>query len=180
MLSHSIGCYCRIGQCIGRRKNRNLKQTFSWRIKRKVPDFVRNQELFGGDYWTRTSDLLRVKIRLDIKCLLLGPFRHLLLHFFRTGRRLFVHCVHPLISGYWSAYWSNPRLRQLGRAGDAFRKRQFCCRDRSLQSRKCQALFSVQTTCHARPLPHRVVGKYINKTNDNKLWATAVQKSILK
>ena len=29
--------------------------------KRKVPDFARNQELSGGDYWTRTSDLLRVK-----------------------------------------------------------------------------------------------------------------------
>ena len=28
---------------------------------KKVPDFLRNQELFGGDYWTRTSDLLRVK-----------------------------------------------------------------------------------------------------------------------
>ena len=28
---------------------------------KKVPDFARNQELFGGDYWTRTSDLLRVK-----------------------------------------------------------------------------------------------------------------------
>ena len=27
----------------------------------KVPDFLRNQELFGGDCWTRTSDLLRVK-----------------------------------------------------------------------------------------------------------------------
>ena len=50
-----------IGQCIGRRKSRNLKQTFSRRLKRKVPDFLRNQELFGGDYWTRTSDLLRVK-----------------------------------------------------------------------------------------------------------------------
>ena len=30
------------------------------RKQRKVPDFLRNQELFGGDYWTRTSDLLRV------------------------------------------------------------------------------------------------------------------------
>ena len=29
--------------------------------RRKVPGFLRNQELFGGDYWTRTSDLLRVK-----------------------------------------------------------------------------------------------------------------------
>ena len=27
----------------------------------KAPDFLRNQELFGGDCWTRTSDLLRVK-----------------------------------------------------------------------------------------------------------------------
>ena len=32
-----------------------------FRKQRKVPDFLRNQELFGGDYWTRTSDLLRVK-----------------------------------------------------------------------------------------------------------------------
>ena len=24
--------------------------------RRKVPDFLRNQELFGGDYWTRTSE----------------------------------------------------------------------------------------------------------------------------
>ena len=43
---------------------------------------------YGGDYWTRTSDLLRVKIRLDIKRLLLGAFQYFLLHFFRTGKRL--------------------------------------------------------------------------------------------
>ena len=30
---------------------------------KKDPDFMRNQDLFGGDCWTRTSDLLRVKIR---------------------------------------------------------------------------------------------------------------------
>ena len=30
----------------------------------------------GGDYWTRTSDLLRVKIRRDVKALLLDAFRH--------------------------------------------------------------------------------------------------------
>ena len=41
----------------------------------------------GGDCWTRTSDLLRVKIRLDIKRLLLGAFRYFLLRFFRTDRR---------------------------------------------------------------------------------------------
>ena len=77
----------RIGQCIGRRKCRKFKQTFLRQIKRKVPDFLRNQELFGGDYWTRTSDLLRVKIRLDVKALLLGAFRYFLLHFFRAGKR---------------------------------------------------------------------------------------------
>ncbi len=38
---------------------------------KKVPDFLRNQELFGGDCWTRTSDLLRVT------------------HFARTKKNLF-------------------------------------------------------------------------------------------
>ena len=87
VLPHSIGYYHGIGQCIGRRKSRNLKQTFSRRIKSKVPDFLRNQELFGGDYWTRTSDLLRVKIRLNIKGLILGAFWYFWLHFFRAGKR---------------------------------------------------------------------------------------------
>ena len=52
MPPHPISCYRGIGQCIGRKKAE---------IKRKEPDFKRNQVLFGGDYWTRTSDLLRVK-----------------------------------------------------------------------------------------------------------------------
>jgi hypothetical protein len=42
---------------------------------------------FGGDYWTRTSDLLRVKIRLCAKGLLSGAFRYFLLRFFRAGKR---------------------------------------------------------------------------------------------
>ena len=46
-------------------KSKRIGIIFSRQHKRKVPDFLRNQELFGGDYWTRTSDLLRVKIRLD-------------------------------------------------------------------------------------------------------------------
>ena len=87
MIFCTVTVYRGIGQCIGRRKSGKLKQIFSWRIKRKVPDFARNQELFGGDYWTRTSDLLRVKIRLDIKRLLLGTFRYFLLRFFGTDRR---------------------------------------------------------------------------------------------
>ena len=61
MLPHSIGYFGRIGQCIGRRKSKKLKQTFSQQIERKEPDFERNQVPFGGDCWTRTSDLLRVK-----------------------------------------------------------------------------------------------------------------------
>ena len=68
-------------------KKQKFKANFFTVNKRKVPDFLRNQELFGGDYWTRTSDLLRVKIRLDVKALLLGAFRYFLLHFFRAGKR---------------------------------------------------------------------------------------------
>ena len=42
-------------------KVEKFKRIFQLQKKRKVPDFLRNQELSGGDYWTRTSDLLRVK-----------------------------------------------------------------------------------------------------------------------
>ena len=45
------------------RKAEKFKRIFQSQKKRKVPDFLQNQELFGGDYWTRTSDLLRVKMR---------------------------------------------------------------------------------------------------------------------
>ena len=58
-----MGYYRRIGQCISQRKSQNLKRTFRTKKQRKVPDFLQNQELVGGDYWTRTSDLLRVKMR---------------------------------------------------------------------------------------------------------------------
>ena len=51
---------------------------------RKSCDF---RSFSGGDYWTRTSGLMRVKIRMDIKCLLLGAFQYFWLHFFRTGKR---------------------------------------------------------------------------------------------
>ena len=69
-------------------KNRGAaKVRKSCEKQRKEPDFKGNQVLFGGDYWTRTSDLLRVKIRLDVKALLLGAFRYFLLHFFRAGKR---------------------------------------------------------------------------------------------
>ena len=41
---------------------------------KKVPDFARNQELFGGDYWTRTSDLLRVNSPMKLFLTVSGSF----------------------------------------------------------------------------------------------------------
>ena len=69
------GGITRIGQCIGRNQNSKIEENF-WNHKtEKIPDFARNQEFSGGDYWTRTSDLLRVKICLDVNALLSGAFR---------------------------------------------------------------------------------------------------------
>lgn len=62
-------------------KSGHCKSTKKLQKTRKEPDLKGNQALFGEDYWTRTSDLLRVKIRLDIKCLLLGTFRYFSLRF---------------------------------------------------------------------------------------------------
>ena len=73
-----MGYYRRIGQYISQRKSQNMKQTFRTKKQRKVPDFARNQELSGGDYWTRTSDLLRVKIRQVRKERAVPSFPHLL------------------------------------------------------------------------------------------------------
>ena len=97
-------------------KSKRIGIIFSRQRKRKVPDFLRNQELFGGDYWTRTSDLLRVKIHLDVKGLLLGAFRYFLLHFFRASKRslsaVSTRCYPDIgqrigqVPG--SAYWTEP------------------------------------------------------------------------
>lgn len=43
-------------------------------MRQKAPDFVRNQELFGEEYQTRTRDLPRVKLRLEIQRMLSGTF----------------------------------------------------------------------------------------------------------
>ncbi len=50
-----------MGHGLGRRETPAKAANYFAENKRKVPDLLRNQELFGGDYWTRTSDLLRVK-----------------------------------------------------------------------------------------------------------------------
>ena len=76
MLFVPLCSFSRMGHGLGRREMDAKAANYFMENKRKVPDFLRNQELFGGDYWTRTSDLLRVKMRRDVKALLLGAFRH--------------------------------------------------------------------------------------------------------
>ena len=76
----SKGKNCRISVVISKSAENTAKE--------KIPQSLAALRDFrGGDYWTRTSDLLRVKIRMDIKCLLLGAFQYFWLHFFRTGKR---------------------------------------------------------------------------------------------
>ena len=42
--------------------------------RKKEPDFKGNQVLFGGDYWTRTSDLLRVNSHMKLFLTVSGSF----------------------------------------------------------------------------------------------------------
>ena len=69
-------------------------QAKPWRRRNSLPPSISNFHgyhkkghthqvwpFYGGDYWTRTSDLLRVKMRRDVKALLLGAFRHFLPRF---------------------------------------------------------------------------------------------------
>ena len=54
-----------------------LSEIHQFHAKGKIPQSLAAlRDFHGGDYWTRTSDLLRVKIRRDVKALLLGAFRH--------------------------------------------------------------------------------------------------------
>ena len=104
-----IGCFRRIGQCIGRRKSQVSEKIFRSIKQIKVPDFLQNQELFGGDYWTRTSDLLRVKIRQGRKERAIPSFPPLLAQNDLLSAPLF-----PLFPA-----WSNSSLGQgLGQSGN--------------------------------------------------------------
>ena len=65
-----------------------LSEIHQFHAKGKIPQSLAAlRDFHGGDYWTRTSDLLRVKIRLGVKALLSGAFRYFWFHFFRTGKR---------------------------------------------------------------------------------------------
>ena len=61
MLSVSLCSFPRMGHGSGQWETPAKADNDFAENKRKVPNLLRNQELFGGDYWTRTSDLLRVK-----------------------------------------------------------------------------------------------------------------------
>ena len=90
-------------------KVEKFKRIFQSQKQRKVPDFLRNQELFGGDYWTRTSDLLRVKMRRGRKERVIPSIPPLLAQNDLLSAPLF-----PLFPA-----WSNSSLGQgLGQSGN--------------------------------------------------------------
>ena len=63
VLSNPFRSFPLMGHGLGHGKSGKIQANILSIKAKKVPDFSRNQELFGGDYWTRTSDLLRVKMR---------------------------------------------------------------------------------------------------------------------
>ena len=159
---------CRIGHRIGQ------AWPIRWPIykfqknKRKIPDFARNQEFFGGDYWTRTSDLLRVKMRRGRHSPAIGCFPVLLPPVSAGTNHYLVHCVHPLIFWYWSAYWSKPQLRRIRRNWGFFSKTNLVAVIVTWARTIVKYLFQTQATCSVPPPPHQMVGKYMKKTNGNK------------
>ena len=56
------------------KKSGHCKSTKKLRKGKKEPDFKGNQVLFGGDYWTRTSDLLRVNSHMKLFLTVSGSF----------------------------------------------------------------------------------------------------------
>ena len=61
MLPNPFRSFPLMGHGLGQAKNEKIQPNYLNENTEKVPDFLQNQELFGGDYWARTSDLLRVK-----------------------------------------------------------------------------------------------------------------------
>ena len=61
MPSAPLPCFPVLSAFGSSEKRQNAALLFENINAKKVPDFGGNQELFGGDCWTRTSDLLRVK-----------------------------------------------------------------------------------------------------------------------
>ena len=142
-LSGTFRAFPRVGQRV------SLDETPKIKCPKKVADYERKspESTDSGDFWWRLLDSNQWPHACEDPSGYQRPairrFPVLLAPLFQNRQEVIVHCVHPLISGYWLAYWSNPRLRQLGGAGDAFPKRWPCCRDGILQSRKHQDRKSV-------------------------------------
>ena len=79
-----------------------------------------------------------------------------------------VHCVHPLIFWYWSAYWSKPRPRRIRRSRGFFSRANLVAVIVAWTGTIVKYLFQTQATCSVPSPLHQMVGKYMNKTNDNK------------
>ena len=94
-------------------KNRGTRKTQkSCESERKEPDFKGNRVLFGGDYWTRTSDLLRVKIRQGGKNGLSRPFHPFWLKIICCPLRC-LHCLLPAPIPVWVTVWVRQETCQL-------------------------------------------------------------------
>ena len=114
-------------------------------------------------------------MRRDVKALLLGAFRHFCPAF--CGYKSlpcplcpptdFLILVSVLVKAPAPPDSAEPGLFLDGKP---------CCRDSSLNQNDCQVplsdsgnlLFPTQATCSVTPPLHQMVGKYMNKTNDNK------------
>ena len=83
-LSGTFRAFPRVGQRVSLEETAKIKCHKKLQI---IEENHRNQAIpviFGGDYWTRTSGLMRVKIRRGVKALLLGAFRHFWPRFLRV------------------------------------------------------------------------------------------------
>ena len=83
-LSGTFRTFPRVGQRVSLEETAKIKRPKKLRITKENH---RNQVIpviSGGDYWTRTSGLMRVKIRRGVKALLLGVFRHFWPRFLRV------------------------------------------------------------------------------------------------
>ena len=83
-LSGTFRTFPRVGQRVSLEETAKIKRPKKLRITKENH---RNQVIpviSGGDYWTRTSGLMRVKIRRGVKALLLGAFRHFWPRFLRV------------------------------------------------------------------------------------------------
>lgn len=72
------------------------------------------------------------------------------------------------LTPYWSVYWSKPRLRRIRRSRGFFSMANLVAVIVAWTATIVKYLFPARATCSVPPPLHQMVGKYMNKTNDNK------------